>query len=152
MEMDEPASSAEGGESSVIRKWMSPWGHAAFERMVREIGHTAYELDCIGVGSICAACADSLHESFSATDIEDKLASVAKTFADNYISSMELLQERNECRAVLKMPPRSFPPGYQLDLNVSNIDFGLESEDDCCDLSWDEYETDDDDASGLEYN
>jgi len=93
----------------VIPKWVSPWGHAKFECMVREHGHETYQIDYVGIGSISAACCNALNDEFSVIDIENEIAMVAQSIAQAHLDSVDVVRERNEYRAALKMPQRAIP-------------------------------------------
>jgi hypothetical protein len=101
----------------VIAKWMSPWGNSEFVRMVRSHGHTQYNIDAIGLSSISAACSDALYDEYSVHDIENTIANVAKSIAEDHLDAIELRRERNEYRAQLKMPPLPLPVEREIERN-----------------------------------
>ena len=140
----------------VLMKWMSPEGHAEFTRMVIAHGYTGYEIDSLGIGSITAACCDALYDSIAEDEIKDTISKVAESVAEAHLDQIELIRERNEYRACLKMPPLALPVERELERNpgMTQLRYDGCDEYDTCDgceftdcPTCAQWETDDEDES-----
>lgn len=120
----------------VVTKWMSESGRVLFVQLVRDFGHSAYEIEAYGLGCISAACSNSLYDSFSEIGIDDEIVSSAKWIAETHLDALEAVRVNNERRRALNLPPRTLPVQREIRVRRGDADACDEvdlNENDACD-------------------